>query len=161
MQKVTIKEQRTWRGHIRVIVFDRDGKVKQIDEFDNLITDAGLNLIRDLLSGAVADGEIKYMAWGDDDTTPSAADTKLGNELGRQQVTKQENGVNAGVLDTTTYLSPLIANGQIEELGWFAGPDATSAKDSGVLVARVLYSKLKTELESIQVVRTDTIGEVV
>jgi len=151
-----MKERIPWRGKIRVISIFRDG-TKQVDELENLITDAGKNLLRDVLDGTVTDGEIKYVALGDNNTVPASSDTKLGNEFFRKQVTKQETGAT-GELTTTVYIAPYEANQQIEEIGWFAGAEATSTKDSGVLIARVLYSKNKTELESLQIERTDTIG---
>lgn len=151
-----VNERIPWHGRIRVTTRHRDGRV-EVEEFDNLITDAGRNLLRDALDGTLTDCAIKYLAWGNGTATPTAADTKLGNELGRKAVTKQETGA-AGVLTTTVYLAPFDANVQMQELGWFAGATATDAKDSGIMIARVLYSKAKTDLESIQVERIDTIG---
>ena len=143
---------------MRVTVFRADGSA-HTEEFDNLITGVGLNLLRDVLSGVATDGQIKYMAWGNNATAPASGNTTLGNELGRKAITSRDPG-SAGVLTTITYLAPYDAVGGIEELGWFAGPAATSAAGSGIMVARVLYSKTKTDLESIQVDRVDTIGAV-
>ena len=153
-----ISETASWKGRVRVIARHRDGTVT-VEEFDNLITDAGLNLLRDLLEGVVTDGQIKYLAWGNDATAPSAGETELRSERGRKAVTSRTAGA-AGVLTTLTYVAPYEAVEQIEELGWFAGDTATSAAGSGIMVARVLYSRLKTDLESIQVDREDTIGAV-
>ncbi len=149
-------ERIPWHGWVKVIARYRDGRV-EVDEFPNLITNAGKNLLRDVLDGTVTDGAIKYLAIGTSSTAPAATDTKLGAEVFRKQITKQEVGA-AGVLTTTTYVAPYEANVSIQELGWFAGASATSAKDSGILVARVLYARAKTELESLEIVRTDTIG---
>ena len=145
-----------WRGVVRVVVFGPDGTCEEA-VIRNTITDAGRNLLRDVLSGAVVDGEIKYMALGSSNTPPSPADTQLGAEFFRKQITRQE-ATGTGALETTTYIAPFEANQQIEEIGWFAGPDATDEPNSGVLVARVLYSRLKVQLESLQIVRIDTIG---
>ncbi|MGE5589194.1 MAG: hypothetical protein ACM3ZA_00985 [Bacillota bacterium] len=153
---MSVAEHIPWHGRIRVTTRYRSGRV-DVEEFDNLITDAGRNLLRDALDGTVSDCAIKYMAWGDGNVAPAAGDVALGNELGRKAVTKQQVG-GAGQLTTTVYLAPFEANGQIQELGWFAGAGATAAVGSGVLVARVLYAKLKTDLESIQIDRVDTIG---
>lgn len=146
-----------WRGRVRILVLNPDSSVKEVIEIPNKITDAGLNFLRDGLKGV--DDEIKYLAWGNDNTDPLAGDVKLGDEFGRKQITTQEAGAT-GVLVSTTYVAPYEANTpKIEELGWFGGAAATKVKDSGILVARVLYSKQKTELESLQVERTDTIAE--
>ena len=127
-------------------------------EIRNLITNAGLNLLRDALKGDVGDTAIKFLAWGDDATNPSVGDTALGNEEGRRQITRRSVLGGTGVLQTTAIIASTEGNDQIEELGFFAGTDATAVAGSGVLVARVLYSHLKTSLESIQVDRTDTLA---
>ncbi len=151
-----ISETAKWRGRVRVTARHRDGTVT-VEEFDNLITDAGLDLLRDVLEGVVTDGQIKYLAWGNDATAPSAGETELRSEQGRKAVTSRTAGA-AGELTTLTYVAPYEAAEQIEELGWFAGDAATSATGSGVMVARVLYSRLKTDLESLQVERDDELG---
>jgi len=153
---MSVAERIPWHGRVRVTTRYRDGRVEE-EEFDNLITNAGKNLLRDALDGMVSDCAIKYLAWGNGAVAPADGDVALGNELGRKTVTKQQTGT-AGVLTTTVYLAPYEANVQIQELGWFAGAGATAAAGSGVLVARVLYAKLKTDLESIQIDRVDTIG---
>lgn len=151
-----INELAKWRGRIRVISTFADG-TQQIDEFDNLITDAGRNFLRDVLSGTIPDGEIKHIALGSDSTEPTVADTALGNERFRKQITKQ-TPLGTGQLLTTAYISSAEANNfAIAELGWFAGPDSTDEPGTGVLLARVLYSKQKSQLESLQIDRIDTI----
>jgi len=148
-----------WGHNVRVIVVDeRTGEVTALEALHNKITDAGLVHLVSALESAAFDAELKYMAWGDDASAPAAGDTTLGNELGRKQVTKQEAG-STGEMVTTTILQATEANVQIEELGFFAGAGASATKDSGTLIARVLYSKLKTNSESIQVERTDTLSE--
>lgn len=149
------------QGKVKIIVLNLDGSIKEVIELENKITDVGLNMQRDALKGAVTDLEIKYLGIGSSSTPPAAGDTALGGEFFRKQITKQEDGA-VGVLVSTTYIAPYEANTpKIEELGWFAGVNATATKDSGILVARVLYSRQKTSLESLQIERTDTISEVV
>ena len=145
-----------WRGSIRLVVFDAAGAVADLLEFENTITNDGLDLLAGALIGN--DAQIKYLAWGNDNTLPAATDTELGNELGRKAVTATSNPAGVGNVLTTTYLGPGDANETIEEIGWFGGVDADADADSGVLVARVLYSKTKTNLEAIQVERTDTVS---
>jgi hypothetical protein len=123
-----------------------------------IMTD-GLNLIRDALANGTSI-EIKYLAWGSSNAALSVNQHTLGAEFGRKAVTAQVAGAT-GILDTTTYISPSEANTpKIEEIGWFAGPTATAVANTGILVARVLYSKQKTNLESIQSSRTDTLTDV-
>ncbi len=121
--------------------------------YHNLKTNAYLNLLRDAATGAVSDVKVKYMAWGTDTTSPSSSDTKLGGEAGRKQVTRTVNN-STGVCTVTTVINSIEANGvAIGEFGLYAGAGASSSKDSGVLVARVVWTPphTKNELESIQV----------
>jgi hypothetical protein len=124
----------------------------------NLITDLGLNLIRDALEDTSLNGGIRYLAWGTGTGAADHADTALGTETGRRPVTSFADGA-AGVKITITYIPPDDGNGVLAELGWFATSAATATAGSGILVARCLYpggSYTKDNLESIQVQRTDT-----
>ncbi len=148
-----MKSLLNWSGKIKITTFYKNGKV-EIDELENIITDAGLNFIRDLLIGEEPEGRIKQLALGGSSDSPAAENTELGDEQFRKPTTiLQEDGT--GRAETITYISPNEANFQIEEIGWFAGEDATDTPDSGVMIARVLYSKEKTTLESIQIDRVD------
>lgn len=149
-----ISDALKWSGHIRVTVRYADG-TEEVEEFENLITDAGLDLLASALGGV--DSEIKYVAWGTSNTAPASGDTTLVAESGRKVVTSQAAG-STGAYVTTVYLAPNEANVAIEELGWFAGASASATADSGVLVARTLYSHTKTSLESITIERTDTLS---
>jgi len=152
-----VTESTPWTGIVTVTIFHPDG-TETVETFPNLITDAGKNLIAQALRDTAFDAEIKYLAWGTGSTAPAASDTTLVTEAGRKQVTSQTAGAGVGETDTVTYLGPDDANVAIAELGWFAGASATATADSGTLIARVLYSKTKTNKESIQVDRTDTFG---
>ena len=152
-----VTEPTPWAGTVTVTIRNADGTVT-VKTFDNLITDAGKNLLAQALRDTAFDAEIKYLAWGTGSTAPAAGDTTLVAESGRKQVTSQTAGAGVGETDTVTYLAPDDANVAIAELGWFAGASATATADSGTLIARVLYSHTKTNLESVQVDRTDTVG---
>ena len=145
---------------VEITVYGPDGQPIDIVILKNKITTVGLNMLRDIIGGLIADAEIKYLAWGSDNTAVSAAHTTLVAEFGRKLVTSQAAGA-AGIVTTTTYIAPYEANApKVEELGWFAGVGATGVADSGIMVGRVLYSRDKTAIESWNVVRTDTFTEV-
>lgn len=152
------KAKAGWKGHITMIVYDLQGNEIDRREIDNQIKTVGLNLMRDCLAGGTP--HIKYLAWGSSSTANDIAQTKLVAEEGRKAVTTQAAGGD-GVLTTTTYIAPYEGlEATIEELGWFAGDTATAAVDTGILIARILYSRAKTNLESILSVRTDTFTDV-
>jgi len=129
-----------------------------VQVFHNLITTVGLNMVRDFLEGLIAAGETKYMAVGSDNTAPALADIKLGTETFRKLVTSFSEPAD-GQLRTVVYIAPAEAVGAIEELGWFSGAAAGAGADSGIMISRVLYSRVKTAIESIQVERQETIAE--
>ncbi len=158
---VEIAELTTWTGAFRVIA-RRSGFAGRLilegsDEWlPNVITDDGKDLMALAMRDASALPEISWVALGDVNTVPVAADTVLGNEVFRKQMTEQVAGAT-GVSISTVYIAPGEANQQLEEIGWYAGA-ATAAVDSGTLIARVLFSRLKDNLESLQIERTDTIS---
>lgn len=147
-----------WQGEVNIKALDKDGNVLQEDKLKNLITSAGKNLLAESLRNASLDAEIKFISIGSDNTAPSSGDTTLGNETFRKAVTSQTAGGSVGVTITNLYVAPEEAVGTIEEIGFHSGSSASSTTDSGVLFARVLYSRTKTAVESIQIERTDTIG---
>ena len=146
------------KTNVKVTVFDLDGNVKDVQKFKNIITTVGLGMFIDFLWGDVSDGEIKYMALGDDNTAPALADTVLGNETFRKAMTTQAESSVTSLL-STVYVAPAENAVQIEEIGWFAGAAAGAGADSGIMVSRILYSRLKTTLESIKIERLDQIVE--
>jgi mannan endo-1,4-beta-mannosidase len=115
-----------------------------------IFTTAGLNLLRDSLRGQGSD-VISYVAIGTGNTPPTANDVQLQNEVYRKAVSSFTPGTT-GELVVNTYLAASEAvNISIAEVGWFAGSTASSAANSGVLVARGLYSHVKASTESIQI----------
>ena len=156
--------RQTWRftHNIRVTARDLSGHIIDVVEMSNLLTTVGLNMARDGLAGDVADLEVKAMTIGDDSTAPALGDTILGNETFRKARTSQSKP-STGVVIYVQYIAPAEAVGTIEELGWVAGAAVNTAspagKDTGIMIARVLYSRTKTNLESLQIERTDTFAE--
>lgn len=145
----------TWRGDITVTVTGPSGL--EVVNFPNLITDAGLDHLAAALGGDDV-GEITYVALGSSATAPTAGDTDLGAEEYRKAVTSHSAGLT-GIMDTIVVVPAPDATGfTIREIGWFGGSAASISSGSGTLIARVLYERTKTTLESIQIDRTDTLG---
>jgi hypothetical protein len=150
-----LKSKWRWRDNIEIYVYDLDGQIIDVKTFHNSLMNVGFNLARDALAGITTDLKIKYLAWGTSNAAVNVAQTALVAESGRKAITLQAAGAT-GVMVSTTYLAPFDAVGvQIEELGFFAGPLATAVSGTGIMVARALYSHLKTGVENINVVRSD------
>lgn len=151
----------TWRVNVKATAFDLQGNIIDVQELHNLIMSVGKNLFRDALGGIITDQKIKRLGIGGTNTAPAVGQTTLFSEFFRKAPTLYAPGAT-GIIVTTTYIAPTEANTpKIEELGWFNGALATDTADSGIMISRVLYSRQKTNLESLQVERTDTISEVV
>ena len=105
------------------------------------ITNAGLNLLRDAINGVPVSTTVTYIAIGTSSTAPAATDTQLGAEVFRKRTTAWANGGAFGEGLITMYLSPSDSGGTvITEVGWFAGNTATMTPNSGIMIARALYS---------------------
>lgn len=122
------------------------------------LTNAGVNLMRDSMAGKDSD-QVKFIALGTGGTSPTAGDTQLANEVFRKAITSFANGPNPGELIISCYLAPNDAVGfSIAEVGVFGGNSCTSQANTGVLIARVLYTLAnKTQLEGVQLVLDLTI----
>jgi hypothetical protein len=139
-----------WYGDFEIITEDERFIIK------NRITNAGLNLLRNALNGEVTSCEIKYLALGTGSNAINDSDTQLQNEIFRAQFISTTKP-DIGQLEKTILILDNEAVAPIEEIGIFAGVTASSTTNSGIMISRVLYSKNKTNLESIQIVRRDSI----
>ncbi len=111
---------------------DRLGRQLSRETSHNLVTTAGLNLIRDAIYGDTIDG-IGYMAVGTGTNAPAASDTTLQTEVFRDALTTKTK-VSAG-LETSYYLASTDANGNtLTEVGMF------NAAAAGTLYARTLLA---------------------
>lgn len=158
MNLLRFKHTIKWTGDIYIVSTHIDGK-KEYEHIRNMIMLDGKNMVRDALkSSSPVDMKIKYCALGNSTTAVANTQHKLVNEMFRQQITQQTAGTD-GVVNTVTYIAPFDATTfTTEEIGWFAGSTASSTKDSGVMVARVLYHRAKSSLESLTITRQDTLS---
>jgi len=152
-------ENWTWTANVKITVRDLSGEVIDVTEFHNLIVTIGLNMLRNFLAGTIADGKIKYMGVGNDGTPPVIGNIWLGNEVFRKALTSDSLPAD-GQYQTIFYLAPADAVGWIREFGWFCGATAGAGFNTGIMISRVLYSRDKTSLESIEIRRDDRIAGV-
>ena len=149
------------RTNIRVIARNLSGVIIDVVEIKNLITTVGKNLIRDGLNNVatISDIMIKYVEVGTGNTAPVVADTTLDTFLFRKVMTSRSTPSD-GVTKCIVYIAPSEAVAALKEIGWWAGASAGGAEASGVMVSRILYTRNKTSLESLQIERLDSISEV-
>jgi hypothetical protein len=145
-----MEDKRGWLGQYEILVGDERFLI------NNLITDAGLDMVRNAFNGELTSTEIRYLAVGTSATTVSTTQTQLGTEIFRTAFIASTKPAT-GQLEKTAVILETEAVANIREIGIFAGSTATTASNSGIMVSRVLYSRNKTNLETIQIVRRDTI----
>lgn len=139
-----------WSG--KFVIQTKDG----IEVVNNKVMDGALNGLVKALQGT-SNIQIKYLALGTSSAAITNTDTKLGNEIFRTPISNQElSGI--GELTTDFIVLDSEAVGSIKEMGIFGGSTATSTKDSGVLISRILWSREKTSSEEINIKRIDRIG---
>jgi hypothetical protein len=147
-----IKDNIAINVNVRIEKIDvKTGKIRDVVEVHNLVTDVGLNEIRNFLSGTATDFD--NFAIGTGTTAAASDDTALETEVFRDTITQRSN-IDTGEMQFKYYLSSDDANGNaISEAGIL---DASSGGD---LLARVVFAADdKTASEAWNFVWTFTIG---
>lgn len=159
-----IKEKHGHTGKLIIwSINSKTGEKKLKAKFTNLIMDATFNYDMQYLKGysAASAGQIKHLVIGDDNTAPVSTNTTLNNEVYRVPVLTQTETAT-GELTSEFYITSTEFTGTIEELGIMGGYtdsedwDGGSGKDTGNLLAHVLYSDTKTSNEELLIQRVDT-----
>jgi hypothetical protein len=78
-------------------------------------------------------------------------------EIGRFEPI-QQSGCDTNNISSTFYILPNYGVGSIAKLAWYGGTSASLYPGSGVKLAEVSYAHNKTNIESIQIERTDMKG---
>lgn len=152
-----MNEKNGWLGEFDIFIKSQNGDWELDRTIKNTITDSGLNMLRETMRGIITNAEIKYIAVGTNSTAVSTSDTQLGTEIFRKAV-YSKTAVSTGVLQTIAILTETEAVANIQEIGVFAGSTASITANTGIMISRILYNRNKTNLESIQIQRTDTIA---
>ena len=124
-----------------------------IDIVRNRIMQAAITQLRDILSGSAPALQITHLAIGTSSTAITGAETQLGAEIFRTPVALQASTAY-NIMQTSFVILDTEAVGTWAEIGIFC--EGTMAANSGTLLSRILYSKVKTASEEITITRTDT-----
>jgi len=97
-----------------------------------------------VLAAFETDDRVRFMSWYDGAT-----------EMGRKTITSQ-TGAATDEIVTTTVLGVSDAVGTFTHLGWWGGASASLTLGSGVEVDKQAFAFTKSDIEAIQVDKTDT-----
>lgn len=118
-------------GNLKVVLTGPDGKVKQEQEFKNLVVTTGKAYIASRMKDTTATA-MSHMAIGTGTTAAAAGDTALGTEAGRVSLTSTTVTANA-----VAYVATFPAGtgtGAITEAG------ILNASSAGTLLCRTVFS---------------------
>lgn len=157
MKKINVAEKlHGIKGHIKTELFDLDGNLIEVKEFDNLVVNVALNAFAAMLNneGGSFTGIINYGAVGTSAASPAATDTTLTAEVAR--VVPDDNSRSANVTTITFYYDTATGNGLLKEFGAFI--DGTASANTGTLFDRVNIDVTKTSLNSLIITLTITVN---
>jgi len=126
-----INENLKLKGRVALELKDAQGNIKQTQEIDNLVVDAGLDYIASRMEGT-SEAVMSHMGLGSGSTAADAADTDLETQLGSREA-----------LDSTT-----VTDNQVVYIATFESGDATgsvreaavfNASTAGTMLCRTVF----------------------
>lgn len=139
-------------GSLQIALYDENGNLKEQIEVPNLVVNAGLAFMAQRLIGVPA--VMSHMSIGDTVTAPAAANTILGNELGRVALTSSTNVTVTVANDSSQFVATFPAGtgtGAIVEAGLFNSATA----NAGTLLCRTVFAVInKGALDSMTITWT-------
>lgn len=138
------KDNWQWSGSFDLALHNTVTGASRLIEVTNLLTDGGLNWLRDRMQGRSTE-YFTEIALGTDGRAAQGSDQALyGEVLPRKPVIISQPETGVSLCDA--FWSETEANVHIRELGIYAGP---------ILVARAVVDVEKTSQESLTVTRRD------
>ena len=130
---------------------------KYSETVKNRLMDTVLEQIIGIYKGDAPDLQIYYLALGTGNTAITDTDTTLDTEIFRTPLAVATTDVGTGEILNEFIVLDTEAVGNMEEIGIFGGSTATSSADTGTLISRILWSKVKSNSEEITFRRTDKV----
>ena len=124
-------------GKVRLVLKDKNGKVKESREIKNLLVSSGLEFICSRMAGTSA-SVMSHMALGSGTTTPAAGQTDLVSILGSREALDSTTASS----NTITYVSSFEAGdgtGAVTEAGIF------NASSGGTMLCRTIFAVVNKE----------------
>jgi hypothetical protein len=152
MNKIKEKKQENicMKGHWKFTIRDaKTGKVKRVQEYENIIPTVGRTMIADNLTNASPDNamRVNYVALGSDGTAVANSDTTLTAETYRNTVASETNSNNIAYI--TGFFNATEDDGTYLEAGLFS--DGTASADTGILLSHVNINVTKSNTETLTI----------
>ena len=137
-------------GSLKITVTNKEGKVVEEREIDNLVVTTGKNYIASRMVGT-SSTVMSHMALGTDNTSPAAGNTALGSEAGRVAMSAFTASTN--IVTATATFPAGTATGALTEAG------ILNASSSGDLLCRTTFSVVnKAAGDSVAITWTITVS---
>ena len=146
-----IYENLKLKGRVALELKDAQGNIKQTQEIDNLVVDAGLDYIASRMEG-VSEDVMSHMGLGSGSTAADAADTDLETLLGSREALDSTTVTNNEVVYVATFEAG-DATGSVREAGIF------NASTAGTMLCRTVFDVVnKAADDTLSVTWTITIS---
>lgn len=146
-----LKARTEWENHYLIECFDKDGNLKWVEEFDNLVTDEGVNDNLDkYLKGftysaafyvGITDGNPPTMAITDTLASKAWTEVTAYSQATRPALTL--GTVSAKSVDNSASKAVFSINGTATAGGAFIATDSTKGGTTGVLYGEGAFSTAK------------------
>jgi hypothetical protein len=135
------------RGELDIVVFDKNGAVKQTQTVENLVVNTGLAFIISRMVGT-SKSVMGFMAVGSGSTAAAAGDTALGSQLGSRKALDSTT-ITGSNNEKVQYVCTFAAGegtGAITEAGIF------NASSSGDMLCRTVFSVVNKAADDTMVI---------
>jgi hypothetical protein len=135
------------RGELDIVVFDKNGAVKQTQTVENLVVNTGLAFIISRMVGT-SKSVMGFMAVGSGSTAAAAGDTALGSQLGSRKALDSTT-ITGSNNEKVQYVCTFAAGegtGAITEAGIF------NASSSGDMLCRTVFAVVNKAADDTMVI---------
>lgn len=143
----TMNENLWLAGQLDIVLFDKNGVVKETQTVENLVVNAGLAFIISRMVGT-SKSVMGFMAVGSGSTAPAAGDTALGSQLGSRKALDSTTitGANNEKVQYVCTFAAGEGTGAITEAGIF------NASSSGDMLCRTVFSVVNKAADDTMVI---------
>jgi len=140
-------------GELKIVVTDKNGKVKEERTEKNLVVTTGLVYIAARMTDSGSPTDMSHMAVGTNNTAAAAGNTALGTEVARVALTGGEGAPSTNTIVYTASFPAGTGTGALTEAA------VLNASSSGTMLCRTVFSTVnKGADDSVTITWTVTIS---